>query len=106
MTTQKEQYEKRGQHIPGDCWCERFHHCCHVDQSIEDVGYQEICCHCGETMPIHHLPVENHGPWAWWLYTPQEVAPEDDNCTGAKEPPKGYGQTMMDVPGEVIPVFG
>ena len=91
-------------HLPGDCpVCDRFHHCCHLDQNVEDPGTQEICCHCGETLPVLRLPVENHGPWAWWLYTPQKVAPEDDNCPGAMTPPVGYHQAPLN---PTVPVLG
>jgi hypothetical protein len=73
-------------HIAGVCWCDRFHHCSHLNRLKEDPYRWEICCWCGQEMAILHTrPVEDHGPHAPWLYLAQHIAPEDDLCPGIVE---------------------
>ncbi len=92
-------------HTPGECFCGIYHHCCHVNQNIEDIGSEEICCHCGMTMPVLKLPVEEHGPWVWWIWKNQTVAPENDICPGSRIPPEGYMERMQGLTGIKAPLF-
>ena len=70
-------------HTPGECWCGLFHHCCHLNREADRPYEEEVCCWCGEVLPILHIrPVEDHGPHAPWLYNPQHISPEQDICPG------------------------
>jgi len=75
-------------HRPGGCWCELSHHCHHIIPGAD--GTQEVCCWCGDISPIIKLPTENHGPWAFWLYSPQKVNPAKDICPGFHSPPDDW----------------
>ncbi len=97
--------EKVKRHTPGDCHCGLYHHCCHVNQNIEDIGAEEICCHCGMTMPILRTPVEDHGPWVWWIYKNKTVSPEHDICPGSRVPPERYVERMKALSGIKTPHF-
>lgn len=78
-------------HIPiteGTCWCGIDHHCCHVNQHVDDIEreLEEVCCLCGMVLPIIRGKSEKHGPWAPWVYVPIHVEPEKDVCSGLAHP--------------------
>jgi len=80
--------DEERRHLPGECWCDINHHCCHLNQNADDPSSEEICCWCGAILPIIKIrQLENHGPHAWWIYIPKKVNPEDDVCLGKTDPP-------------------
>ena len=84
----------------GACWCGVQHHCCHIVPGSE--GTEEVCCMCGDVLPILKLPIEEHGPWAYWLYVPQKVTPSNDVCAGFKPPPGDWPAAGTDAPLQVM----